>query len=437
MSGVNRAGTYGVQIKSDLSGINAPGGGVIKNFKQRGNVETYAAGSGTGGWTVSAVGTLSTWQQIIASRGKPYAVRVGYYNPTASPWTIDKTTIAPSGVYNSSTNMDPTGTPINVLFGGSASVTVPATDVTAVDKFSLSDWTPVVPADRTDVPGAYYLWYLRSLINATSGYVYGTSGSGGPGYPGNVPAGLIRQTNFNPADRITTPTGFTGGITSGGNPGFHLPVSVEFRSLASCLRVISVGDSITANGNQGGASGSEFTSFAERAVNIVNNQSGPLGRFLSHQNFGVGSQSLPTFYARMKNILAAYPADVVIIPAWTPNSAVATQAAFDAQVASVLDAIATIISYNAVPILWTSPPFGAGSPTVETYRLKSNALLRNLALISGITVIDFDVLVTDNATPVASWIPAYVADVTTHPNAAGNVLFANALAPALSVISMG
>lgn len=386
-----------------------------------GTAEIWQAGSGIAPWSNNTNAT-TTWQMQFACRGKPYAVQIGYMNPTTSAYTVDKTAITGSTTYVA--NGDPTGgqTPVNVLFSGAAAAVVPAA-ASGGNEFILSDWTPIQPIDRTDVVGGYYLEHIRSYI-ALANHPYGSSSGSSAGYPGNVAAGLIRMGSFTIADRIATPTGY---VLQAGSSGFHLPMSVSFRGLDQCIQVMAIGDSLT--GNQPATDGGEYNSLHEKAVNILNAASASSAYFWSLQNLGFGGQTFAAFNARLAKALASYSPDVVVLPVWGPNSNISTQAGFDASMATLLDSIERVKAKGASVVLWTATPKNTISAADDAWRKLANTAARNLASAGIAVVADLDLLVSDGASP-AQWISTYSSDGL-HFNSAGTTYVAATMAAAI------
>jgi len=438
--------------------VNPKNNLTIKNNKQRGMVEQYGRGAGvfsSVGWTGITSNPTTTFQNFIATRGKPYAVRVVYFNPLTTPYTINntyafKSSTEPAPVGN--TSISPTGTAQAVLFSGSASAVVPACTVAGVPTYLASDWLTLNPIERTDYPNTFYEYAFRSYTSL--GGVAIDADSNGVTYPLNL--GQYSSTNIPNLTRwneaISDATGSIAasntGIIRGNDNNVIIPVYFEFAVAAKVLKVVSVGDSITAGSAVGSPTYTQATSagggiwgFVERAVNLVNNQIASSNYYLSHINTGVGGQvvlstSAQSFYARLPGLLASATPDVVVIPAWSPNSAPSTQAAYDTQLASVFIGIQQITTAGAIPLLWTSPPASAFlSDAQEVYRLKSNTLLRQLATSGNIALADIDAVMSNNVSPKADMISGYSND-TVHPNLTGNGVMATALANILAGIAI-
>lgn len=393
-------------------------------------VETYSVAGGL----VSTAGAGWTWQQVVAMRRRPYAVRVGYWNSLTTGWTIDKTTVMSSAVFNS--GGDPVGgTRANVLFGGSAPCVMAgipenggSTPTVIKTNYTISDWTYVAPVDRTDVPGAYNLLYFRSYV-AGAGVAY-QSNAGITTYPGNTAAGLIRQGGWNNSGDTTASTG---AVYS--NPGHVLPMTVEAQVIGRVIRVASIGDSIEQNVDA--AAGGIHWGFIERACAALN-AVGPAkngGAYFSHMNLGIGSTYLANFLARIPGFLATFAdnmPDVFCIPTYSPNGPPQSQADLDWNIYAVLAAIRILKQYGIVPILRAGTPNSVANgynANKDSYRIKSNAFFASASA-------DFGYIFVDCATPVvipgspSQWNPAFSSDLL-HPNSACDDLWSLLYAPAI------
>ncbi|OZA05826.1 MAG: hypothetical protein B7X95_05080 [Methylophilaceae bacterium 17-44-8] len=442
------AGNNGQLIVIDYQeeGVNV----ATKSRKLRGMIEQYAMGAGAFGGTgwINSAGANTTFQLFLATRGKPYAMRVVYSNPFTTPYTIDNTTVFASPIEPQPTgngdSINPTGaTAIPVTFGGVADAVVPAATVLGTNVFLASDWITVNPVERTDFPNTFYEFAIRSFASANIAMDTTRFPNQYPlnlgNLSGNTQANLTRWAQNVTGNVTATPTGFT----RGQNSGFHCAMHLEFAVAAKVLKVVSVGDSLTAGAAAGATSidgaGSQFYSFVERAVNTVNNQIATESYYLSHMNMGTGGQTVngatQSFYSRLPNLLAIAKPDVVVISAWSPNSPPTTQATYDSQVAKVLLGIQQIIEAGAIPLLWTSPPAGVISSAAEVYRLQTNTMLRNLASNGSIVLTDLDPLLTNGATPVANFKTGLSHD-SVHPNSTAQGLMADELAKSLRNISL-
>lgn len=397
----------------------------VAAFAPRSPVESWClqgggvslAGAGQNGWT---------WQNTFATRNKAYAFRMAYLNVGTGTFTVDKTTITPSSTYV--LNGDPTGgvTPVNVTFSGSASVTTVAAASAAETTFAQSDWMLVNPLDRTDVVNAPCMWHHRAFLTASTGLGYQNTLSSLT-YAGASNVGLVRSGNAMVGDKIATPAGFVGTL----GQGFMMVCAYEFRGVSRTLRLGVIGDSIAAGTESVGAQ--YLNSYAEGACNIVNNNlassASISNAFWSSMNFGWPSQNYTQITARMPSILAAYPVDAMVIPVWSPNSSPSDAATTSTNIGQTLDMIARCIAARVVPILATMPPRNSYGTTNDNPRKTINALFRNVAASRGYPLVDFDLLMSDQATP-AQLLPNMSTDGL-HPSAAGKAAMQQALAAVL------
>jgi lysophospholipase L1-like esterase len=422
----------------------------LKNIKQRGMVEQYAAGGGNFGgtsWTPST-GNI-THQLFIALRGKPYAVRAIYGNIFTNAYTMNATTvfmspIEPAPVGNQSVN--PTGSTAVTLANN---FVVPAAILEGNVVYAATPWVNINPVERTDFPNTFYQVAVRSFSSAGGNpidvgqyAIYNPLNLGEFNETSGVPS--LSRWGQSKAGNLTA--GFTGGssMLRGDNGGQLTMMVLEFAVTAKVLKVVSMGDSITAGGSAGTSpatgKGSQYYSWVERAVNLVNQSVAASSYYLSHANMGLGGAGITNdgynFMTNVANTLTALTPDVLVLATWTPNQAANTQALYDTNLGKVLQAIQLIRNANAVPLLWTGLPApNVMSDQQETFRLQHNAMLRQLALTGNIALVDLDALMSNNAQPKASMISG-LSDDSLHPNFNGQTIMANALAEILGKVSV-
>lgn len=396
-----------------LSGLVSRGGNIVERVTMAGG------GASSGAWSSSsAVG--KTWQHQIGLRSKPFAVRVTYDNPTLTAYTVDKTTAYCSATYPSAGG-DPTGGAYtNILFAGAASIALPAASDANSHAFVQSDWTIVNPIARTDVVGSPYLMYIKSYIanGGATAYPYRTN-TNHSGYPSNTTSGLVRVGGFGAGDTSAS------AMSSWANPSLYLPMTLEVRSLSRIVRVLSLGDSVIQGPNN--ASGGILASMVERAVTLLNAQSS--NRMHCHQNFGWAGQYSLEMYPRITNILAKFPADVVVLSAWSPNDAAATDSASANSMARMLRVVDEVRAAGAYPVLLLGTPKDAFSAAQDTQRLATNAAITAMGAAFGIQVVDIASPISVVGAPM-TWSASYSADGL-HPNDAATDLMAALIAPAI------
>lgn len=394
-------------------------------------IESMNTGITTG--TIASGGLSAsgnTWQTIVGFRGKPYQVRVGYvaYNNTAG-YTVTAASVTPSTTFVPSGG-DPTGgTPVALTFAGSASGAIAGGASTTQEAVTWTDWVDCPGVERTDNPGAPYLLHIRTFFAANGGYNYNGGDSGANAlYAGNTATGLVRLgCGWVTGDKISSPSGYS----PGGSLHNGLNIIVQIRTASRVVSVGAIGDSITAGGST--PTGGRYAAVSCRAVEILNSALGGYGStsgYYDLTNYGVGATNHSQFYGRLSRILTDQAFNVFVLPVNSPNSPVATQAAWDAQVSRTLIGIQRLMDAGVVPVLLGTTPHNSASSTVEGFRLATDAFWRAQALKMGAVFVYFDDILSTKASPVAQWIGGLSADGL-HPNDAGTDLMAQEVASAI------
>ncbi len=200
--------------------------------------------------------------------------------------------------------------------------------------------------------------------------------------------------------------------------GHVSPFGVHYASRVRGAAVLAIGDSIT----QGSGSPSGNYGWAERACHRLSTPALPVE--LCSQAVG-GSRS-ETWHANAIATLAHLRPAIVLIPVWTPNDPpTADSAAQSWRIA--LDLIGRATAVGAVPILTTPIPVYWTDNETEAHRQSCAARAR----AAGWPLIDFDRVMSDNATP-ARIPPAYDCGDRIHPSPAGYEAMAKAAIPVLA-----
>lgn len=245
--------------------------------------------------------------------GKFIGVRLRFVNASNTPYTITNCVAAAVAVTG---NNGAALSWVPVLFGGSATVEVPAAaaigTIGNIDLGEvLSDLVLIPAIDRTDVVGGRYLLQTRTYCALASNAetdvgVLST-------FNATQPTGqkiLSTRAAGNYADGV----GLTNGQIPVENQGSYslCPASVEFVYMDPVRSILSVGDSLQ-NG-QGGTLA--FVSPVLRACNIINSQGATQ---YSAAAFGRSGQTYATTLENLTDILAATKPDIVRLPIFSPN----------------------------------------------------------------------------------------------------------------------
>lgn len=410
-----------------VSGLSVGGsafnGGKFRTIESM-NTGITTASISAGGLSASG----NTWQTIVGFRGKPYQVRVGYvaYNNTAG-YTVTAASVTPSTTFVSSGGDPTVGTPVALTFGGSASGAIAGGASTTQEAVTWTDWVDCPGVERTDNPGAPYLLHIRTFFAANGGYNYNGVETTNT-YTGNTATGLVRLgCGWVTGDKITSPSGYS----PGGSLNNGLNIIVQIRTASRVVSVGAIGDSITAGGST--PTGGRYAAVSCRAVEILNSALGGYGStsgYYDLTNYGVGATSHTQFYGRLPRILTDQAFNVFVLPVNSPNSPVATQSAWDAQVSRTLVGIQRLIDAGVVPVLLGTTPHNSASSTVEGFRLATDAFWRAQAPKMGALFVYFDDILSNKASPVAQWVGGLSADGL-HPNDAGTALMAQEVASAI------
>lgn len=360
------------------------GSGLVARQSRR-PVESWSQFGGFNPCTVNGDGHNVTWQTIIGTENPFYAVRVLIGNPDAATLTVDATKISVSTGFNNAN--DPLGGAWTaVTFAGSASVTVPAnTSATPDFGWSTSDWIPLVSVPWTGSTNSRRLLFVRHHVaNANTNSWFRNVGNGGLLTQLNVPGGRARSVSYGTAAGVFGDYTSTSGQTWNGSGATALPMAIETRTSGRVVRVLAVGDSIT-EGVDSSSTWPEPNAFVNLACANLTNTSASV--VYSSLNQGWGGQTQANLLARVATACAQFKPDICVFPAYSPNSLISSQAAYDALWANVLGAIDGCALNNVAPIMWTSPPYNSETSTQSAFRRAMNAAV--LALQSyGVTVVD-------------------------------------------------
>lgn len=374
-------------------------------------IEKTFSGAGN---NVSADMTIVTQQPALSEF---YGVSLLYANySTAGPITI---TIAKCAAAPTHQNDGTALSWVNVLFSGSATVTIPAATGTGNDivpSVVMSDFINIASVARTDDTTKLPLLQTRSYgaaawsaVNAGAGDLANfnaNSASGGAQFGSRIPSG----------DQVTTIVAQIPVETG----TFLNPVAVKFYYSKKSFTLLSVGDSLT----RGQGSTSNALGWPKRVQGLLKT-----ARINYNScNFGWSGQKIQASHSIAKNLISLKP-NALSFYAWSPNDGITTQALMDTYWASTLELAEICRQNNIIPILCTSGPVNSYTSAQNTIRVSQNNRIR----ASGITYIDIDSVIANPANP-AQILPAYDSGDGLHYNDAGYAASANLGASIMSPV---
>jgi hypothetical protein len=380
-----------------------------------------------------------------------YAVRLGFPNVTATPWTITKVIGHASGSFNDYVN--PTGdgrwTPFTFAMQGrdddrivtrpdaptvitvAANHQDPATGETANPTWTWTDWVPL-KGDEPDPQTGMRVLMLRALVP--------------PGQTVCVAHGQLRKFTGNRdltrgfdcfvgglkrnIDRVTAPIGPEKFETWQANAlanGSIFPI-VQFLTAIPGLVGIGTGDSH----HQGTSTTEQFTGFLYRCMT----QLGPLGLEripVGVVNCAVGGLASEQFFPRLEELLRSVRPSFAVLPGWTYNdrsgSVSADSAAGDRFLARAIRAAQCCAEHGVHPIFLT--PFPRNRDAMTPTQIGPWAKLRQILLAmgrEGVTVLDATPLLSNERDGMfdGSYIGSRSTDGM-HPNDSGHDAVAAAL----------
>jgi hypothetical protein len=381
-------GRTGVQIAGDLNAEMAALSAEVEGLNRTEGSFTSkrCAYLKTATMTNDAAGY--TYQHIIAAEAAFNLVRIGFLNGETSAVTISKVI---AGVRGSIT----TGAAswVNVTFGGSASVALPARLGTNRPSVTWSDWIAVASTARNDGLGsALPLFYIRSLVAAAQGSFSATPVGDdltwlASGSPASANGGRVWKTERQNVDAVNTPANWTAPTAV----GHTLPVVVEFAHTVKGVTVLNVGDSIRLGSPSDSTSITNGDAF--QAAVALSTPSKPV----SLVQAAWGGDNSENFTGRAADLISALRPDVVLYCPFTLNDGtpVDYRAAWQAGRMSQLLQAAKAAGAKVVAVNGMCNTEGAWNATADGARLALNATLATL----GIPLVDQNSVASDFATP--------------------------------------
>ena len=385
----------GVTTGPQLTGSTGALRGSIECASNIFAVSKYGSGGGT---------QNRTWQCITDAWGAFNAVQPVFINPTASTATVENCTIAASA--NSTNAIVPTG----AWSAATGALTVPAGSA-ANPGYLVAPKIPLKSIPRDD-GGSFPLLYCRTFFQTgNTTYAFGSGGSSfaaanwGPRSEGHTLIGANVA-----GDAVTTPGSWTSGSFDA-NPIF-VPAGFIFTYDQAMTSVAAIGDSIMAGDFGTTTSGAPY---AFKAVTRLS----AAGMNVSWINCGFSGQTMVNINARGRAVIDNFAPDIVIIPAYTINSAVSTQSDWDSQWYYAMDLAQYQLKKGRRVLFVTPYPNNGLSAVTDGYRQTQ----RQRVINSGIPYADIEGVASDGGYP-AKWQSGLNFDAT-HPNDLGH----NALAP--------
>jgi hypothetical protein len=310
--------------------------------------------------------------------GDFYAVRLGFANVTANPWTITKVIGRASSSFGDYVN--PTGegawTPFTFAMQGRDDdrivtradaptvITVagnsedPATGETANPAWTWTDWVPLkgdVPDPRTGMR----VLMLRALVPpeqtvcVAHGQLRALTGNYALNKGFDYFVGGLKRNR----DRVTAPVGPENAVAwehNGLANGSSIPI-VQFMTALPGIVGIGTGDSH----HQGTSTTAQFTSFLYRSMTRIGRErfgKTPVGMV----NCAGGGLTSEQFFQRLEVLLGAVRPSFAVLPGWTFNDrtrgAPADSVAMERFLARAIRSAETCLAHGVTPIFLTPFP---------------------------------------------------------------------------------
>lgn len=320
-----------------------------------------------------------------------------------------------------------------VTFGGVANPTVPAALGATRPSILKSDIIWDLSVVRNDLATRLPLLYIRTYYATGPAAGYGnTSKPTSTGWSSTVgdAYNLGRTLRVSGAAGNFVSSNQVGFASASPNDNFGMHVAeVEFITMRDVMTVCGMGDSIT----QGDTSSSNLLAPVHVACAAVSTQEKPI--FAMNQ--GYSSQTTTNFVARIGDMIAAgTKPNVMVYSAYSPNDVSANDtntmaAALTIMRQNLYAALDLMRSNDITPIISTGLPY-AYSTAVDNLRKAFNDEIRALGT-RGIIVADYDLQLSNAATPAVIQYPAYApTNQALHPYDGGYLAMGNlVLAPIL------
>ncbi|MET3122613.1 hypothetical protein AAKU67_002215 [Oxalobacteraceae bacterium GrIS 2.11] len=403
---------------------NPTGLPVVNRKLNSGTANTPYHGTGNG------ITANSTFSHVFSAIAPFSAVKLVFLNSSTSTAVVDDTvvgsapTIYPSGSQNIAYPVGAVwGSPIgSITIPVGVSVTSPGMFVTPSIPIRSQTRFPAVDGDG----GTYPLLLVRNFINTgntNAAYSRPASATFGTSYNSTNNDGIsLAAKAFVGAGNFVT-SNIAGQSTGTGdvNP-FFTTMGVIFQYDQLVTSVCSIGDSIMAGS---GDNLSQCTPFTWQAIMNLR----ALGKSVTHYNCGVPSGGMLDFIYNANNVINNIKPDIIVLPAYTINSAHVTQADYDLQWQQVMGIAAQATAAGIKVIMQTCYPHNGDSAGEFAIKLNQDQRVRN----SGFPFIDFSSMYGVNG---AFLNPAWCVGDNVHPSVLGNQYMASLSQPVLASVCL-
>lgn len=307
------------------------------------------------------------------------------------------------------------------LFSGSQTVTLPVASVANIPSITTSDWLVTPSIARTDDIGGYPLGYFTQFFTSGAQVGYSQPGTAFSGFLEGLSGMKHKFRVYTQAvDAIASPALFTSTTLT----NFCIPMGIEVEYYDGVRTMIVAGDStLQGTGNTANAGAGLM------ALATLDGQNSPVDSFVIAQSGSPASRQ----YTKLMNILAINGADTIYFQPFSVNdtvnyagSATAAKTRADNLVAYCAANSINLVIDTPLPILVS------GSAAVGTTEAAALADMTTyfLSLASPkVKVINLSAFHSSLYSGV--WDAAYGFDAL-HPNPAGHLYRANALAAAIA-----
>ena len=388
------------------------GAGKLAPFPRRSTVITRGMATFVNAGTANA---SPGWTSHIRVAADADFTHVRLLIPNLEAAAVTGCTAIVAATANSTSKITPTGTWATVTVAGSSTFTLPARVSASEPSYTVSDWIRLDSIPRDD--GGTLPLAMARLFIPVANATFSSTGGINAGFDALYPDALSWQTRQQ-VDGVGTPANLTG-TGEGTTVAFH---SLQFRSSVANATVLGVGDSITS----GFAGTVQQDNWGWRAVNALR----ALGNRVSWLNGGVNGQTSTQYLARGKSLAAATAPQIVTYSPFTPNDGTPNATTIATQWANTLDFLDWCSANRYVPVLTTPCPWD--SLTLAQDDLRKGLRDRILALRDRVDVIDFDAVLSNQASPAR--FGAGLGDGDKHPITAGYAVMAAAAQPVFADI---
>lgn len=376
--------------------------------------------------TGNGISANSTFCHVFSAVAPFSGVKLVFLNIGVAAATVDDTVVGsapsiyPSGAQNI---VNPAGTvwgsPIGALvIPAGVSATSPGMLVSPFIPIRSQSRIPAVDGDG----GTFPLLLVRNAINtgntnaaysrpasATFGTTYNSTNNDGMTLAAKANVGAGNFVTSNIAGLLTG--------TADVNP-FLTTMGVIFQYDQLVTTVCGVGDSIQAGSGDGV---SACTPFNWQACMNLRAQ----GKSVAYYNAGVPSGGIADFAYNANNIILNIKPDVMMLPAYTINSAHATQSDYDVQWQTIMSIAAQATAAGIKVILQTCYPHNGDTAGEFAIKLIQDQRARN----SGFPFVDFSSMYGVNG---AFLNPAWCVGDNVHPSVLGNTYMATLAQPVIA-----